>query len=595
MGKNFTLIVLLYISMPTWGQAGLINPQFNGGSLTTSFSSDHCQAEDIAVQPDGKIVAGGYALAGGISHFALARYQTNGNLDNSFGTGGKVLVNPGAGGSWITSIAIQPDGKILAGGSVSNGPTIQFAVMRFLSNGSPDASFGNNGLVTLVVGTYAYLKDILIQPNGQIVLAGEAMINGDFDFALARYNSNGTLDLTFNGGIKVVDFNNDEYLKAISLQPDGKILLAGSSNFTFALTRLNVNGSIDGSFGNEGRLLTVAGTVAGNDNAMSMALQADGKILVVGEAYNPPSFSDIAIVRYTSSGQLDPAFGGDGIVLTDIDGSNDQATAVSVQNDGRIVIAGNTIYQGNQRIVLMRFSAQGNIDQSFGNNGSTIATVGNEAYVHSMKLSGLKIYLSGVAKNNPDQFALLSFMNDASPLPVQFMDFTAQKEGNTVRLQWTTSREENTKSFIAEKSTDGRDFYLLEEVAASGNSNSINKYSVTDRQPLAEINYYRIKSVDIDGSYSYTKILAIRNEVSAVQIFPNPVRSTMQVQLPAGLDGITQLDLYDVTGRLARSMKVQTGGLASSIPVDMSSLFKGTYLVRITNGEMIFTEKVMKN
>jgi uncharacterized delta-60 repeat protein len=467
--------------------------------------------------------------------------------------------------------------------------------MRFLSNGSTDPSFGNNGLVTLVVGTYAYLKDILLQPNGKIVLAGEALINGDYDFALARYNANGTLDLSFNGGTVTVDFNNDEYLKAIRLQEDGRIVLAGSSNFTFALTRINTNGSIDGSFGNEGRMLTVAGTVAGNDNAMSMSLQSDGKIVVVGEAYNPPYFSDIAIVRYTTAGQLDPGFGGDGILLADIDGSNDQATAVSVQSDGKIVIAGNTIYQGNQMIVMMRFSSQGNIDQSFGTNGRTFASVGNYAYVYSMKLSGLKIYLSGVAKNNPDQFALFSFMNDASPLPVHIMDFTAQKEGNTVRLQWTTSLEENTKSFIAEKSTDGINFIRLEEIAAAGNSNTIQKYSVTDRQPIAPVNYYRIKTVDIDGSFSFTRILAIKNDVISVQLFPNPVRNTMQVQLPAGLDGTTRIDLYDATGRHARNMKVETGGSASSVPVDMSSLLKGTYLVRISNGEMIFTEKIMKD
>ena len=593
MSKIFTLAALLYFTMPAWGQAGSLNPQFNGGTVITGFGPNHSQADDLAVQPDGKVIAAGYALISGISNFALARYNTNGTLDNSFGVNGKVLVNLGS-GSWLKAIALQADGKIVVGGSVTNGPTVQFALMRFLSNGSPDPSFGTNGVVTLIIGSYAYVKDIVLQPDGKIIMSGEAYINGDYDFAIARYNTNGTLDISFGGGVVIIDFNNDDYVKAVRVQSDGKVVVAGSSNFKFALTRLTPSGSLDNEFGSEGRVTTIVGSVPGNDNALSLALQTDGKIILAGEAFNPPHASDVALVRYTPSGSLDPTFGNNGKILTDIGGNFDQASAVAIQGDGKIVVAANTTYNGQPRIGMLRYTPQGNSDPSFGNNGVTITTVGNEAYVSSMQFHGLGIYVAGVAKNNPDRFAILSFINDASPLPVRLVDFTAQKVGNSVVLNWITENELNTESFHAEKSTDGRIFNLLQEVAAAGNSTTTLKYSAIDRQPFAAVNYYLIRTVDIDGSSSYSKIVAIKNDIKAIEVFPNPVAAVTQLQLPAGIHGALRIDILDAGGMLTKTMNLQSAGNAQSIPVDLSYLSRGTYILRVTGANTRFSQKLIK-
>jgi len=592
MSRIFTLAAF-FIAINCGAQTGLLNAQFSGGTITTSFTGDNCQADDIALQPNGCLVAGGYALLNGVKHFAMARYKQNGSLDASFGMGGKVLLSLSASGSWISSLDIQNDGKILAGGSIELGPTIQFALMRFLPSGAPDASFGVNGLVTLAAGSYSYIKDVAVQNDGKIIVAGESFINGSYDFVVARYTNTGTLDLSFSNGIASVDFGGNDVVKSVRLLPDGQILVGGSSNYKFALAKLDASGEPVGSFGNGGMVTTVAGTVPGNDNGLSLAVQADGKILMAGEAYNPPYASDICVIRYNTNGTLDQSFGNGGIALTDIDGSFDQASSVSVQNDGKIVVSGNTTYQGQPRVLLARFMPNGSFDPGFGVNGRTIAFLGNEGYVYSMVFHGNKIFIAGVIKNQPDQFAILSFTTDAFPLPLRFLDFVAQKEAGYVSLQWTTENEINVEGFTVEKSTDGRNFSDLHSLPASNAASTIKNYRATDMQP-STVNYYRIRSRDFDGAIAYSKIIAVKTGIDGIEIFPNPVRTAAQLQLPAGIQEEVNIDVVDASGRVLQRQRLQLQGLARSVSLDLSGYVKGIYFVNLSANGIKYTQRMLK-
>jgi uncharacterized delta-60 repeat protein len=237
--KIFTLAASLCLTTLCYGQAGLLNTQFNGGIQATSFGSDPAIGEDIAIQPDGKVVVVGQTIVSGISNMAIARFNTNGTLDNGFGTGGKIVISLNPAGSWLKAVAILSDGKILAGGSVTNGANVDYAMLRFFSNGNIDPSFGVNGIVTSSWDTYSYLKDILVQNDGRILVAGEAADPFSSDYAVARFLSNGSPDATFSGGFVTVDVLGDDFAKTIKLLSNGRMIVGGSSSFRFSMIKLN--------------------------------------------------------------------------------------------------------------------------------------------------------------------------------------------------------------------------------------------------------------------------------------------------------------------------------------------------------------------
>ena len=243
----------------------------------------------------------------------------------------------------------------------------------------------------------------------------------------------------------------------------------------------------------------------------------------------------------------------------------------------------------------MRYSSNGNVDNSFGVDGKTVVSLGAEAYTYAMHFSGLKIYLAGVVQNIPTEFAIAAFTNNATPLPLQLLSFTAQKQGNNVLLQWQTETEVNTKTIVVEKSADARNFSSFMEVAAAGNSSSVQKYSVVDEKPFITINYYRLKFVDIDGSFNYSKILAVKNNIKTIEIFPNPVQSIAQLQLPSGIKGQVKIEVIDIGGKLIKTMNLELQGNAFSMPVNMQELLKGFYFIKVSGAEINFSQKILKD
>jgi uncharacterized delta-60 repeat protein len=296
-----------------------------GGTVRTSFSEPPKTSEGasaVAIQRDGRVVVAGasgdFTRSG--SRFALARYTTSGRLDPTFGRGGKVLSRLGAWGG-ARAVAIQRDGKIVAAGYARIG----LALARYTAGGKLDRSFGQGGTILTSFGSFSGADALVIQPDGKIVAVGSAAS----DFGLVRYTASGKLDRSFgSGGKAATNFgvrgpgenpSVDQGL-AVAVQADGKLVVAGSSDALgiegekgccvadFALARYTVDGRLDPSFGDGGKVLT---HFVGNSYAEGVAIQPDGKIVAAGGGAG-----FFVLARYTTRGKLDPSFGRGGKVRT---------------------------------------------------------------------------------------------------------------------------------------------------------------------------------------------------------------------------------------------------------------------------------------
>ncbi|MEH1949260.1 MAG: putative Ig domain-containing protein, partial [Nostoc sp.] len=364
------------------------------GKVTTDIGTNTTDiAYSIALQDDGKILVAGVSN----NNFAVVRYESNGSLDTSFGTAGKVTTNLGS-TDIAYSIALQDDGKILVAGVSSSN----FAVLRYDSNGSLDTSFGTAGKVINNLGSSDIAYSVALQGDGKILLAGVSNSN----FAVLRYNSNGSLDNSFGTAGKVItNLGSTDIARSIALQDDGKILVAGVSNNNFAVVRYNSNGSLDTSFGTTGTVTTNLGST---DIAYSIALQDDGKILLVGVSNN-----NFAVVRYDSNGSLDTSLGTTGKVITNL-GGTDIAYSVSVQANGKIIVAGSS----SNNFALVRYNSDGTLDTNFNTTGIITTDIGTNTTDNAYALTQHdgKIIVAGVSANN---FAVARYRVNQNPVLVE--------------------------------------------------------------------------------------------------------------------------------------------------------------------------------
>jgi uncharacterized delta-60 repeat protein len=405
---------------------GSLDPSFaSGGSRVFHFASIEDRAYGLAIDSGGSIVVVGSTAQGRDVDFAIARFASDGSFDPTFGTGGEVTTPIGFGDDWIASAVLAPDGKLVAVGSTYTGSHSEFLVARFGLDGSPDASFGTGGVVIASfssVDTYGY--GVALQPDGKIVACGLT----DHGMVVARYLDDGTLDPSF-GSSGVVTLNGMRAF-AVAVRADGGIVVAGDSGYGFALAALDANGAassgvvitnfgpsstssafglaldasggvvlagrlydyndlsnrddfvlarydatgaLDTNFGSAGTVRTSLGPV---DFAHAVSLQPDGKILAAGFAgYSlaPAGAADFAVARYLPNGALDPSFGGVGFVTTDF-GGVDEANAMLLQPDGKIVLAGGTSVGGD--FAMARYTSNGSLDPTFGGSGLVTTSFG---------------------------------------------------------------------------------------------------------------------------------------------------------------------------------------------------------------------------
>jgi uncharacterized delta-60 repeat protein len=366
--------------------AGSLDSSFGNGGIVSLGSS----AGGIAVQSDGKIVVAGESPSGGL----LARYLPNGSLDPSFGDGGSVQtpVEHWSYGSAL-GVAVQPDGKIVVAGS-SPVPVEEdesnfsvFTLARYNPNGSLDTSFGTEGITKTAIpepapfaGTEAGVRSLAILADGEILAAGGATWDDGegmpSNFVLAKYTATGSLDPTFGeGGIVQTRFYGDDSLQGIVVQPDGKIVASGTGGLgghgediqTIALARYEADGSLDPTFGTDGRVTTDPGLRY--DGGPSALLGQ--KIVVAGETEHS---AFLVLGRYQTSGRPDSSFGKHGFV--EIKRVTGLPTAVLAQNDGKILVA---IFGDSDRVV--RFLPSGRLDTSFGTHGIVSLGAGSHSFL----------------------------------------------------------------------------------------------------------------------------------------------------------------------------------------------------------------------
>ena len=354
---------------------GLLDATFgSNGFVTTNIPPlTQWKINTAALQTDNRIVVGGEIFNPGLAHActALARYNVNGSLDTTFGTNGTIstsLFNSNT----TTAVLLQLDNKIVSIGHANNG-TDNFALIRYNSDGTLDSTFNGTGIATTLIGTSATAYTGLLQPDGKIIAAGIA-IDGAPLFALTRYNPDGTPDTTFNttGHVTtaIPGFNISE-LNAVLLQPDGKIIAIGyvfnpgEGVDYFALIRYESDGTVDTTFGDNGIVTTHIPTF-GNCITKAAVLQSDGKIIALGYAENVHSY--FALVRYNSNGTVDTTFGTDGAVTTDIL-AGAQANAGLIQSDNKIIAVGFASNGIHAYFTLTRYTTHGALDSTFGTNG----------------------------------------------------------------------------------------------------------------------------------------------------------------------------------------------------------------------------------
>jgi uncharacterized delta-60 repeat protein len=378
---------------------GALDPAFgSGGKVVTPFPNGRDNAEDVAVQADGKVVVAGSSG----SDFALARYNTDGSLDATFGTGGRVHTDfPLDQGGFASALVIQPDGKIVLAGEATDATQAfsgGFALARYNTDGSLDTTFDTDGLViTSFPGGSAFAADLVLQPDGKLVAAGTRRDNAAFQsvFALARYNTDGSLDASFDSdGRATIDIANTtaEEGHGVALQADGRLVVVGNGNSVFAVARVNANGSPDNAFDTDGQAFTDFGESFEQANAV--AIQTDGRIVVVGEtATSLVDDDNIALARYNTDGSPDNTFDGDGKVTTDL-GLIDSAQDVVIQPDGRIIAAGRAgTFASGTFFALTRYNTNGALDTSFDGDGKVLTDVSGGRF--NLGGRGVALYADG--------------------------------------------------------------------------------------------------------------------------------------------------------------------------------------------------------
>ncbi|MBC7938981.1 MAG: hypothetical protein H7Z19_04330 [Chitinophagaceae bacterium] len=413
------------LTVTVGGLPGMVDTSFNGGAQLTSVGEGEDYAFAMAVQADGKVVTvGRTATNAGGTDIAITRHLRDGTLDPSFGSGGKVItaVAPGRAADEGRAVLIQPDGKIVVGGYTdATGTDKDFLIVRYNADGSLDSGFGTGGRTITPIGNSTDQVHALVrQADGKIVAGGSATFTQTTgqDFALVRYNANGSLDGSFGSGGKVTTpiGSAGDLIYSVATQSiagQERIVAVGGEG-TFMAARYMPNGTLDTSFGNNGKVATLFTSVIGA--ARSVIVGADNKLVISGHIGH-----EFSMVQLHADGSLDTSFGSGGKVTTAVSTTNwDEATAVVRQADGKLLVGG-WVYDGvstNGDFVVLRYNVDGSADTGFGSFGRVITGVAPNSRSDSGRALALqvdervdtvRVLQAGEASDSGNKFALLRY------------------------------------------------------------------------------------------------------------------------------------------------------------------------------------------
>lgn len=548
MKRLFLSSFLFMLFVKAIAQPGVIDPSFTvgTGANNTVFT--------MALQTNGKIFIGGYFNQyNSTSRTRVARVNTDGTLDATFlpGTGAN---NP------VLSSAIQPaDGKIIIGGNFTtyNG-TARNRIARLNTDGTLDLTFDPG------TGVNNSVFDIEIQNDGKIILVGDfTTFNGLTRNHIVRLNTDGSIDNTFQ---HVTGANS--YIWSITRQPsDDKLIIGGNftlydGNTAMRVARINTDGTFDNTFN--------AGTGA-NDIVTAVTLQANGKVLVGGDLTDFNGTAVSKMVRLNSNGSIDPSF-----TTAMGAGANDQVSAIAVQSNGKIIISGYfTTVDGASRNRIARLNPNGSLDLNFvpGSGGGSIIRTMAVQSDNNLVIGGYFTNYNGTTINR------LTRLINNFPLPVELSQLKGRINDQTNEILWSTSMEQNVNGFEIERSQDGTHFTSIGFVKAHGNSQVENNYQFIDEHISLSSYQYRLKMEDIDGKYTYSDVITLtrQSEQTTISFFPNPVQDQLTIQSTTALKKAT-LTVYGISGQV---MYRATSLQGQQMAVPTQQLSKGTYFAEL--------------
>ncbi len=360
------------------------------GAIITDFGS-YDSGKYVFTQADGKITVMGITSGATSDDLAVARYNSNGSLDTTFDSDGKLVATATMA---ITAVRLLSDGKFITVGAIGD----DFAVARYNADGSLDTTFGMDGKVTTSMDGYDNAYAVTIQADGKLLVVGSSL-NSRY-LGVARYNADGSLDTGFSTDGVWYDYV-EGYATAAAVQPDGKSVIAGVSYNNFSVVRLDRYGNLDTSFSGDGTLSTDLG--GGIDIIKTVTVLGSGKILVAGT-----SSGDFALARYNADGSLDTSFDTDGVLVTDLGGTETLNSLITTA-DGKFLAAGT---DGNNDLLLMRFNSDGSLDSSFDTDGKVTTDLGGWETGNSVAVqSDGKILLAGTTDTD---IALVRYNTDGS-------------------------------------------------------------------------------------------------------------------------------------------------------------------------------------
>jgi len=441
--------------------------------------------------------------------------------------------------------------------------------LRINPDGLLDSTFGENGLVSKNFGKPPKINAIQLQPDGKILVGGG--MSGDF--FLTRYNANGTIDENFgNEGYVLTSFSQGvAAMNSIAIEPNGKILAAGVTQFESAFAQYTMDGSLD-------EKNTTTFNVA-SSYVNSIAIEDDGSFVVTGLAGKLFEGGTV-VAKFKSIGVVDSSFGTNGNVFVHFGTAN----SVYLQ-DNKIIVAGTGSDTDTPKFMVFRLQLNGMFDSSFGTNGIAFANFG-DGYI-PVDFKGFpdntgKIILTGNASGdlyNGHTILLARFNNDESRKQILITKIRKWIQHHN-GIEWDYNK--NISNYIVQRSYDGIHFSSITRITASNHSN----YTYADPAPLPGNNYYRLQATSLNGTVNYSNILAVAN--SDIKISPNPATNSLHIE---GLSNQkVQLSVVDFSG----SIKLQTMVNSSTYTLNIASLKPGNYLLKIKSQGYVISKGFVK-
>jgi uncharacterized delta-60 repeat protein len=382
-------------------QAGTLDLSFgNSGIAVYDINGYNDGGRSLAVLPDGKFVMGGWAMSTTDWDWGLAYYNSDGSLYNNFSIDGKYTIDFGNGNDFCQAVNVLADGSILAAGTIDAGTYQDFALVKVLPTGILDATFATGGIFTSSFGPGNSLcYGSQVQSDGKVLIVGTTFISGSYDFAIMRVNVDGSIDTTFGLMGKVVTdiFFADDWSFSVHVLPDGSILVGGyafnGTNFDFAVVKYQSNGSLDPTFGNNGiKFIDYNNSF---DIGLALAVMTNGKFMIGGYS-GPANDKDFLIGRFNPDASLDLTFDNDGWAVTAVSSYDDNLYSMKLQTDGKFIAVGSTSNGFNLDMAVVRYNADGSLDNTFGIGGIFRLDIdGGDDIAWSVQLTGKNQILVG--------------------------------------------------------------------------------------------------------------------------------------------------------------------------------------------------------